>query len=191
MADEKVVSVLDFIREMQKLVNEHVRLSLTQYREMMGLYGVPSKVMKDTMGDFWPEGSEKVFEFFDRWFEEQMKLLERNIESSMGETVKRFAAEDMPMPTGRDMQKFMGEHADLWLRNYRKLKENREQMNGATLEFLKKVLPETMHPVLENANKWMNAQNEKLEAEMAKKLQAKSASVKLSGPAKKKKGKRK
>jgi hypothetical protein len=122
------------------------------------------------MQEFFPKNSDKFFELFNRWFDEQMYIFEKNVENVSKESSKGIQVDESYYPGMKEYQKFVAEHIDLWIKNYRKMIESREQYDNASLEFLKSIFPDTMHPMLENANKWKREQTERLEADVLSKL---------------------
>ena len=169
---EKVLSIWDVVKEMQRITNEHIRLSWSQYREIRELYGTPYKFWRDAMQDFFPQSSEKFLDMFNRWFDEQVQVFEKNMQGAVTEGTKGIDVGKIPDAQTREFQKFVQDNVDLWIKNYQKLTDSREEYDSATLAFLKSIFPESMHNMLENANKWKREQTEKIEDDVMLKLKA-------------------
>jgi gas vesicle protein len=168
---QKVLSAWDVMKEMQRMMNEHVKLTLNQYREVLEFYGTPTKMLKDAVAQYWPKGSEALFENIDRWFDEQMKTVMKNLENATVESTRRMPGEDMQMLGSKEMQKIFGDPSGLWKSNYKKFKESREQMDKAALDFAKSMLPANLHPMLEKTSQWYKEQADKMEDEIMKNME--------------------
>lgn len=165
-----VLDVWEVTQSMQKIVGNHVKLLLEQYKTMKGIYGGPNKVLMETVREFWPQGTDKFFVLFDMWLENQMQTFEKTVDESVKEYAENVSALEFKSPNTDHFLMLVGEHTKLWIDNYGKLKERREQTNQETLDAMKKLLPITVHPILDSTNRWIMEQNERVENEVIDKV---------------------
>ena len=161
----KKVDVWELTGSMQKMVAEHAKALLGQYRQIRGIFDGPNKILLDAVMEFWPQGTEKFFELFDMWLRDQMDIFEHNVDDSIKEYASRISALEFTS-LGGDYRNLAKEHTDLWIANYKKLRERRTQVSQASLDALKEMLPAMVHPILDNANRWLVMQNEILERQL-------------------------
>jgi hypothetical protein len=172
MADKQatVMDVWEITQSMQKIVSNHVKLLLDQYKVIKGIYGGPNKILMETVREFWPQGTDKFFVLFDMWLENQMQAFEKTVDESIKEYAESVTALEFMSPNTDHYLMLVGEHTKLWIENYKKLKERREQASQETLDAMKKLLPMPVHPILDNANSWIMEQNERIENEVIDKV---------------------
>jgi hypothetical protein len=161
-----VMDVWEITQSMQKIVGNHVKLLLDQYKVIKGIYGGPNNVLMESVKQFWPQGSDRFFTLFDMWLENQMGMFEKTIDESIKEYAENVTALEFSSPNTDHYLMLVGEHTKLWIENFKKLRKSREQNNEETIDAMKKLLPAAVHPIIENTNKWITEQNERIEDEI-------------------------
>ena len=161
-----IPDVWDIVKETQKMATNHAKLLMEQYKTMRGIYGWPNKALTDMVMEFWPNGTGKFFDAFDIWFGQEMQAFERNINESIDDYAEAIADFRYTAPNTDHYRMLVGEHTKLWMDNYKKLRERREQAARESFDALKKMLPVTVHPILETASKWITEQNERFEDQL-------------------------
>jgi hypothetical protein len=152
--------------ETQKMLAEHTKLLLDQYKTIKGVYGWPNKILMDLIAEYWPNGSAKFFEVFDMWLEQALKSIDKSIDDYVEDYAKTVSGLKFTSPNADHYRMLVGEHTKLWIENYRKLIERREQLSRASLDTLKQILPLQIHPILGNANDWILKQSEAMDREI-------------------------
>lgn len=150
----------------QKMIAEHVRLLMDQYKTIKGVYGWPNKMLMDLIADYWPDGTAKFFEAFDMWLEHELRIFEKNIDDYVEEYARSITDIKFTAPNTDHYRMLVGEHTKLWMENYKKLIEHRQQVSKASLDALKQMLPVQIHPILDNANDWIIKQSEAMDREI-------------------------
>lgn len=161
-----ISDIWDIVKETQKMAANHAKLLLDQYKTIKGIYGWPNKAFMETIMQNWPDWVQEFYKEFDKWLEGQMQLFESNIDESVRDYVKAISDLKFTTPNMNRYQMLVGEHTKLWMDNYKKLRERREQISQESLESMKKTLPAPVHPMLETANRWVMEQNERMEKEI-------------------------
>jgi hypothetical protein len=152
--------------ETQKMLAEHTKLLLDQYKTIKGVYGWPNKMLMDIIAEYWPNGSAKFFEVFDMWLEQALKSIEKSVDDYVKDYANAVSGFKFTAPNTDHYRMLVGEHTKLWVENYRKLIEHREQLSRASLDALKQMLPFQVHPILDNANNWIMKQSEAVDREI-------------------------
>lgn len=166
---DTMMDVWEVTQGMHKILTNHVRLLLEQYKTMKGLYG-GNKALVDAAKDFWPKGTEKFFAMFDVWLENQLETFERSVDDSVKDYAESISALEFQSPNTNHFQMLVGEHTRLWIDNYQKLRERREQTSLEAVDAMKKLLPAMIHPVIDNTNRWMQEQNQRIERELLERI---------------------
>jgi hypothetical protein len=167
---ENSANVWEKTNGMHKMVANQIKLMLDQYKMMRGLYGGPNNAMMESVKAFWPQGTENYFKSFDIWLEQELQVFEKNLDGIINEYAKNIADLDFTAPNTDHYKMLVGEQSKLWLENYEKFKEQRDQMKRESLESAKKMFPAVIHPIIENTNKWFMDQNEKLELQILEQI---------------------
>lgn len=168
--ENNIFDVWEFNKEMRKITTSHVMMLMDQYKTLKGIYGVPDKNLDETVMDYLPKGSSQFFQMFNFWIQAQMKLFEILIEEAIKDYTHGVEALEFRAQNKERFMMLLNEHARLWTENYKKLRERREEMYNASLDTIKKMLPEPVHPMLDNANRWLMEQYGKLENEMLERI---------------------
>jgi hypothetical protein len=166
-----IPDVWDIVKETQKMATNHAKLLMEQYKTMKGIYGWPNKMLTDLIAEYWPNGTARFFEAFDIWFEQTLKSIERNIEDYVEDYAKTISGIKFTAPNADHYRMLVGEHTKLWIENYKKLIERREQISQESLNALKKMLPIQVHPILDNANDWIMKQSEVMDREIINRVE--------------------
>ena len=175
------VDVWEVTREMQRMLAGHSKLLLSQYKTIKGIYGWPNKALMDTVMEMWPNGTGKFFDIFDMWLEDQVRIFDTNMEESVADYVKTVSDLEFTAPNAEHYRMLVGEHTKLWLENYKKVRERREEANRVSLDSLKQMLPLMVHPILENAYKWLSEQNERIERQIIEQMKSLTADMESDG----------
>ena len=170
MTENDEFDVWEFNKEMQKIISNHVLLLMEQYKTMYGIYGSSDKNINITKIDYWPQGYSQYRETYNLWMQGQIKLFESLIEEAIKDYTRGVEALEFRAQNKNRFQMLLKEHAKLWTENYERLRDKRKEIYTASLDALKKMLPEPVHSVLDNTNKWLMEQYEKLEDEMIEKI---------------------
>lgn len=152
--------------ETQKMLAEHTKLLLGQYKTIRGVYGWPNKMLMELIEEYWPDGAAKFFDAFDMWLEQALNFIEKGIDDYVAEYAKAVSDIKFSAPNTDHYKMLVNEHTKLWLENYGRLIERREQVSYASLAALKQMLPAQIHPILDNANDWLMRQSEAMDMEI-------------------------
>jgi hypothetical protein len=158
--------IWDLAKGLQKIAINHTKMLLEQYKTMKGIYGGQNKVLMDAVMDFWPQETRKFFETFDIWLEQELKIFEENIYEFVDGYSQEISELKIIAPSPDIYRQMVEEHTKLWIDNYTKLEERREQINRDSLESIKVMFPPVVHPILESINQWIMGQNEKMGTEL-------------------------
>jgi hypothetical protein len=174
---QKEMDIWGIIKDMQKITTDHMKLMLDQYKEIRGIYGKPNKNLMDTVTEQVPESSQKFYELFNMWLEDQLSFFEKNIDEMLREYADSISTFEYFAPSTYKYRMLVDEHTKLWIENYQKLKERRNWVNKESLASLKKMLPETVHPILDYASKWLEEQNERMDKEIIERVKKYSQNI--------------
>jgi hypothetical protein len=168
--ENNLFDVWEFNKEMRKITADHVMLLMDQFKTLRGIYGVPDKNLNETVKDYLPKSSSQFFQIFNFWVQEQVKLFETLIQEAIKDYTRGVKALEFRAQNKDRLMMLLDEHAKLWTQNYKKLRERREDIYNASLDSIKKMLPVPVHPMLDNANRWLMEQYKRLEDEMIERI---------------------
>ena len=167
---ENMPDVGEIVKATQTMAMDHAKLFIEQYKTMKGIYGWPNKAFMDSIRQNWPEWAQEFFKKFDIWVEDQMKSFEENTGGSIKDYAKNIMDLKFTAPNMNRYRVLVDEHTKLWIENYEKLMERREQTNQEWFENLKKTLPSPIYPILETAYNWVMEQNTRMEKEIIERV---------------------
>ena len=72
--------------DVQKQVNDHMKLAFKQYKELRAIYGTPRKATLDFMKNVSPKNIQDLIENVDKWIEDRTNELESTVEHELEKT---------------------------------------------------------------------------------------------------------
>lgn len=82
-ASDISTSAEDFLAEVHRAVNEHMRLAFKQYKGLKDAYGSPGLATRDFMKTITPKSFHGLLAQADEWIREQAAMLERTVERTL------------------------------------------------------------------------------------------------------------
>lgn len=175
------MDVWEITKDIQKMLTEHTRLLLDQYKTINGIYRWPNKVFNESIREYWPDSTKKAFEAFDTWLEQELQIFEKNIYEFVGEYTKEISELKIIAPSPDIYRQMVDEHTKLGIANYQKLNENRKQIVQESLDVMKKTVHPSVYTILETAFRWIMEQNEIMEKEILDRVKKISLALKSNG----------
>jgi hypothetical protein len=162
--------IWEITRRMHNIIDEYTKLIISQYKAIRGFWGSSTKTMMDTIGDFIPDDMRHFFETFDMWLDGEMQVFAKYLEESLDEYAKLVSSLEFTAPDTERYKRLLEQHTGLWVENYLRLKEQREQVSLQSLEAVKTMFTPAVHPVLDIAFRWIAEQNDRLEEAILDKI---------------------
>ncbi len=73
----------DYAAEMEKAINEHMKLAFKEYKNLKDKFATPTEASKKYIKDVAPKSFHGLIDNLDKWVQEQMKRAEARVEKAL------------------------------------------------------------------------------------------------------------
>lgn len=172
MVEEKqgIITPEKMIREMQRVMMEHMRLSFRQYRELKAQYGTPNRAVSAFMKSVYPLISHDLIDRMNEWIDSQVEMIEKNMEKVI-EPEQSTSEDAGTVPGVEEIHKLVNDYMKEAFKQYQELKTLYTTPAKAALEFMKSAYPKDIQDIIENMNKWIQERIDEFESTVKKQIE--------------------